>query len=179
VYFKSGSLYSCKPEPGFACGKYKGNVRNFMNSTAIVEVSERTPPLHYIAVVLSNVLRRNSAVEHQTLGTRIHRLVIAPPGAGGAAPAVTTPVEDQPIGSTMISRLGLAARAVGDATAMGMAVPTITLSLWNVPGARLAKARRRDSACARTNLCSIAGSARMRFISRLYSGVTRFPVWSR
>ena len=75
VYFKSGSLYSCKPEPDFVCKKYHGNVRNYMNSTAIVEVSDRRPSLHYITVVLSNVLRRNSAVEHQTLGTRIHRLV--------------------------------------------------------------------------------------------------------
>jgi hypothetical protein len=75
VYFKSGSLYSCKPEPDFVCKKYHGNVRNYMNSTAIVEVHDRRPSLHYIAVVLSNVLRRNSAVEHQTLGTRIHRLV--------------------------------------------------------------------------------------------------------
>ncbi|HEY8156345.1 MAG TPA: serine hydrolase [Myxococcota bacterium] len=95
VYFKSGSLYSCQPEPGFACGKYKGNVRNYMNSTAIVEVSERTPPLHYIAVVLSNVLRRNSAVEHQTLGTRIHRLVesLHPLEAAPAPAPVTTPLE--------------------------------------------------------------------------------------
>jgi hypothetical protein len=88
VYFKSGSLYSCRPEPGFACGQYKGNVRNFMNSTAIVEVSGRHPPLHYVVVVLSNVLRRNSAVEHQTLGTRIHRLVESlHPVQTGAAPA--------------------------------------------------------------------------------------------
>ena len=75
VYYKSGSLYSCQPEPGFVCRQYQGNVRNYMNSTAIVEVSGRRPSLHYITVVLSNVLRRNSAVEHQTLGTRIHRLV--------------------------------------------------------------------------------------------------------
>ena len=24
LYFKSGSLYSCQPEEGFKCGKYKG-----------------------------------------------------------------------------------------------------------------------------------------------------------
>ncbi|MDZ7344061.1 MAG: serine hydrolase, partial [candidate division KSB1 bacterium] len=28
VYFKSGSLYSCKPEAGFKCRKYMGNVKN-------------------------------------------------------------------------------------------------------------------------------------------------------
>jgi hypothetical protein len=92
VYFKSGSLYSCKPEPGFTCRKYHGNVRNYMNSTAIVEVADRQPPLHYIAVVLSNVLRRNSAVEHQTLGTRIHRLVESLHPAPRPA-AVTKPAE--------------------------------------------------------------------------------------
>jgi hypothetical protein len=95
VYFKSGSLYSCKPEPGFACKKYHGNVRNYMNSTAIVEVGNRQPELHYIAVVLSNVLRRNSAVEHQTLGTRIHRLVesLHPAQAAPEPAPVTKPAE--------------------------------------------------------------------------------------
>ncbi len=75
LYFKSGSLYSCKPEPGFECGKYMGNRKNFMNSLTVVETTDSKQPLHYISVVLSNVLRKNSAVEHQTLGTRIHRLI--------------------------------------------------------------------------------------------------------
>jgi hypothetical protein len=74
VYFKSGSLYSCKPEAGFVCEKYHGNVKNYMNSLAVVETDGRRP-LHYLTVVLSNVLRKNSAVEHQTLATRIHRLL--------------------------------------------------------------------------------------------------------
>ena len=93
VYFKSGSLYGCQLEPGFVCRQYQGNVRNYMNSTAIVEVSDRRPSLHYIAVVLSNVLRRNSAVEHQTLGTRIHRLVESLHPAEVAPASVTKPVE--------------------------------------------------------------------------------------
>ena len=75
VYFKSGSLYSCQPEPGFECEKYHGNRVNFMNSVATVEYEGEGQSLHYIAVVLSNVLRKNSAVEHQTLAARIHRLV--------------------------------------------------------------------------------------------------------
>lgn len=37
VYFKSGSLYSCREEEGFQCGAYRGNVKNYMNSFAIVE----------------------------------------------------------------------------------------------------------------------------------------------
>ena len=75
LYFKSGSLYSCQPEEGFTCGKYKGNKRNYMNSVAIVEADEGGKRLHYIVTLISNVLRENSAVAHQTLGTRIHRLM--------------------------------------------------------------------------------------------------------
>ena len=75
LYFKSGSLYSCQPEEGFTCGKYKGNKRNFMNSVAIVEADVDGKRLHYIVTLISNVLRENSAVAHQTLGTRIHQLI--------------------------------------------------------------------------------------------------------
>lgn len=77
VYFKSGSLYSCVEEPGFECKKYHGNKRNFMNSIAIVEHPSAGRRLHYMAAVTSNVLRRNSAVDHQTLATRIHRIIEA------------------------------------------------------------------------------------------------------
>jgi len=75
LYFKSGSLYSCQPEEGFKCGKYKGNKRNYMNSIAIVEADVDGQRLHYIVTLISNVLRENSAVAHQTLGTRIHQLI--------------------------------------------------------------------------------------------------------
>ena len=75
VYFKSGSLYGCRPEPGFTCKKYHGNVRNFMNSVAIVESINRNPPLYYITAVQSNVLRKNSAWAHRDMGTKIHRLI--------------------------------------------------------------------------------------------------------
>lgn len=75
VYYKSGSLYQCKKEEGFKCGAYKGNVRNYMNSVAIVESPPEEGNLYYMVIVISNVLRKNSAVEHQTLGTRIHRLM--------------------------------------------------------------------------------------------------------
>jgi hypothetical protein len=76
LYFKSGSLYSCQAEEGFTCGKYKGNKRNYMNSVAIVEADVQGKRLHYIVTLISNVLRENSAVAHQTLGTRIHQLLI-------------------------------------------------------------------------------------------------------
>lgn len=75
VYFKSGSLYACEPEPDFECGKYRGNKRNLMNSIAIVETPARGRELYYLVSLASNVLRKNSAVDHQTLATRIHRLI--------------------------------------------------------------------------------------------------------
>ena len=72
VFFKSGSLYRCKEEPGFKCGKHQGNVDNYMNSAAIVE---RPDGRVYLAALMSNVLRINSAVEHQTLATYIDRII--------------------------------------------------------------------------------------------------------
>ncbi|MEL7448994.1 MAG: hypothetical protein AAFN78_07275 [Pseudomonadota bacterium] len=85
VYFKSGSLYSCKPEEGFTCGKYKGNKLNLLASVAVVEgpvapepgETPLPPQYHYLVAVSSNVLRVNSAVAHQTLALRIHRLIEA------------------------------------------------------------------------------------------------------
>ena len=75
AYFKSGSLYKCKAEPGFKCYKYHGNVQNFMNSVAIVEAPAGEAKLYYMTTVMSNVLRKNSAVEHQTFATRLHRAI--------------------------------------------------------------------------------------------------------
>jgi hypothetical protein len=94
VYFKSGSLYSCKEEPGFKCKKYHGNVKNYMNSVAIVETPAGVNRLYYLVTLISNVLYKNSAVDHQTLATYIHRLVEAdhppkPPAPGELPPEVT------------------------------------------------------------------------------------------
>ncbi len=90
VYFKSGSLYSCKDEPGFTCKKYHGNVRNYMNSVAIVETPAGIGRLYYMTTIISNVLYKNSAVAHQTLATYIHRIIDAyhpePPPAPGQLP---------------------------------------------------------------------------------------------
>lgn len=72
VYFKSGSLYRCKPEPDFKCRKYMGNVENAMNSVAIVEHPDGQV---YLVALMSNVLRKNSAVDHQTLATHINRIL--------------------------------------------------------------------------------------------------------
>lgn len=77
VYFKSGSLYSCMPEEGFVCKKYRGNKKNLLASLVIVESPAENPQLHYLVIVHSNVLRVNSAVAHQTLALRIHRMIEA------------------------------------------------------------------------------------------------------
>lgn len=75
VYFKSGSLYSCKP--GFKCKKYMGNSKNFLNSVAIVESSAGSPnPCVYLVALCSNVLKINSAVEHQTIATEIQEMIL-------------------------------------------------------------------------------------------------------
>jgi len=46
-----------------------------MNSVAIIEQEINAVKLRYMVIVISNVLRQNSAVEHQTLGTEIHKLI--------------------------------------------------------------------------------------------------------
>jgi hypothetical protein len=84
VYFKSGSFFRCRPEPDFVCRKYQGNVENLLNSVAIVEHPAEGRRLHYLVVVTSNVLRKNSAVAHQTLGTRLQRLIELRHPQGGA-----------------------------------------------------------------------------------------------
>lgn len=71
VFFKSGSLYSCRPEDDFVCGKYMGNVRNLMNSVALVEGRADDDPV-YISTLMSNVLRVNSAWDHSRIAAAVH-----------------------------------------------------------------------------------------------------------
>jgi len=75
VYFKSGSLYECTKEAGFTCKPYAGNVKNYMNSTAIIESPAGERRLYYISTLITNVLRKNSAAEHQALATQLQRLI--------------------------------------------------------------------------------------------------------
>jgi hypothetical protein len=77
VFFKSGSLYSCQPEEDFVCKQYQGNKLNLLASVAIVEGPVPGEDYHYLVAVSSNVLRKNSAVAHQTLALRIHRMIEA------------------------------------------------------------------------------------------------------
>jgi hypothetical protein len=72
VYFKSGSLYGCRPEQGFTCRKYHGNTKNYMNSVAIIEQPDTTT---YLVVLMSNVLKKNSSYEHNYLAGRIDKIV--------------------------------------------------------------------------------------------------------
>ena len=72
VYFKSGSLYKCRPEEGYSCGKYRGNVDNFMNSIAIVEHPDCTT---YMVALMSNVRKKNSASDHMALAAAIDKAV--------------------------------------------------------------------------------------------------------
>ncbi len=72
VYYKSGSLYKCKPEEGYECKKYMGNVENNMNSVAIIEHPDG---INYLIVLMSNVLRKNSASDHAAIATQIDRIV--------------------------------------------------------------------------------------------------------
>ncbi len=72
VYFKSGSLYKCRKEAGGGCGKYKGNVENFMNSVAIIEHQDGTT---YLVAMMSNVLGKNSASDHMALAASIDKKV--------------------------------------------------------------------------------------------------------
>lgn len=72
VYFKSGSLYKCDTTKDTACGKYKGNVFNYMNSVAIVE---HTDGAKYMVCLMTNVLSKNSAGDHLALASRIDKAV--------------------------------------------------------------------------------------------------------
>lgn len=77
VYFKSGSLFQCAPEKGFSCKPYAGNVKNYMNSATVVESPAADRSVFYISTLVTNILRKNSAGEHQALATRIQGVMTA------------------------------------------------------------------------------------------------------
>ena len=72
VYFKSGSLYKCDRSNGQSCGKYKGNVYNYMNSVAIVEHPDNCK---YMVALMTNVLGKNSASDHMSLATKLDNII--------------------------------------------------------------------------------------------------------
>ncbi len=73
VFFKSGSLFECSP--GARCGQYKGDQMNLMHSVAVVESGKKV----YLVAIMSNVLKINSAVEHQTIAGEIEKWIQARP----------------------------------------------------------------------------------------------------
>jgi len=74
VFFKSGSLYRCRPEPDYRCGQYRGNAENLMHSVAIVESPrEGGRPRVYLISMMSNILKNNSATEHAEIAAQIER----------------------------------------------------------------------------------------------------------
>jgi hypothetical protein len=75
VYYKSGSLYACNPERQGNCPPFRGDRINMMNSVAIVE-SPATGMQHYYFVSLhTNLLRKDAALLHRALATRLHELI--------------------------------------------------------------------------------------------------------
>lgn len=77
VYFKSGSIYGCKPEPGFSCGQFRGNRMNLMNSVAIVEspAVRGQDQKRYLVALMSNVLKVNSAWDHSRIAAALDQAV--------------------------------------------------------------------------------------------------------
>jgi hypothetical protein len=71
VFFKSGSFFQCVPEAGFQCKQYAGNKTNIMNSVAIVESGSKI----YLVALMSNILKINSASEHQRIADLIEKAV--------------------------------------------------------------------------------------------------------
>jgi hypothetical protein len=86
VYYKSGSLYACKPERQDACPPFRGDRINMMNSVAIIE-SPATGAQHYYLVSLhTNLLRKDAALLHRALATRLHELIEAHTADKGKQP---------------------------------------------------------------------------------------------
>ena len=77
VYFKSGSLYSCRTLAEgevSKCGKYMGDKQNLMNSVAIIESRGNAEP-KYISTLMSNVFGVNSAWDHSRIGAATDEMI--------------------------------------------------------------------------------------------------------
>ena len=107
VYFKSGSLFQCAPEPGFTCRPYAGNVKNYMNSTAIIEspAAEQEALLHEHAGhehPAQELGRRASgagdapaAADRTDSRLALSRSRAGPPGGGSTGSCHSLPWNDQ------------------------------------------------------------------------------------
>ena len=80
VYFKSGSLFECDRNRDSTRRPDTGNVKNWrMNPTAIIESPAGGRKIYYMSALVTNILRKNWAVEHQELATRLQQLITAKP----------------------------------------------------------------------------------------------------
>jgi len=77
IYFKSGSLYKCKPEKGYECSQFNGNKLNLLNAAIIVETPVLNPKKRYLVAVSTNQLRTDAAELHKKIAKRIHQLFAA------------------------------------------------------------------------------------------------------
>jgi hypothetical protein len=103
VYFKSGSLYSCRGRSEAPCRKYEGTTINVLNGMTIVETfparqnqaglhtntetgtatlistapekQASAPRLVYLVALMSNELKKNAASDHARLAAQIHKLI--------------------------------------------------------------------------------------------------------
>ena len=76
-YFSNRARCSSATERRLHCKQYAGNVTNLMHSVAAVESGEK----RYLIAMMSNVLRVNSAVEHQTIAGEDREMIQGRPGA--------------------------------------------------------------------------------------------------
>lgn len=67
VLFKAGSLYKC----GGPCEQYEGTNLNLLSGVVGVEDGDH----HYLVVISSNVLRKNSSNMHRAIAGEIHKLI--------------------------------------------------------------------------------------------------------
>ena len=77
IFFKSGSLYSCRILAAgevSKCGKYMGDKQNLMNSAAVIE-GQGEGASKYIAVLMSDVREVNSAWDHSRIGAATHQMI--------------------------------------------------------------------------------------------------------
>lgn len=79
VYYKSGSLYACNPERQGACPPFRGDRINMMNSVAIIESPANGMQHYYLVSLHTNLLRKDAALLHRLLATRLHELIEAHP----------------------------------------------------------------------------------------------------
>lgn len=96
VYFKSGSYYQCH-DRSRGCPEFAGDKTNRLASVAIVESPAGAPVHRYLVAVMSNVLSVNSAVAHQTLAMRIHRMIERARPISEAPPRSETACPDAPV----------------------------------------------------------------------------------